>query len=111
MRVKVGDQWYEATPDQPIMVELDDRDIYTKYRLIHRHSAWYAEFAFEDTARTTDAQKLEWMTNATDSNIQEKYFNDKLIRQAQLVVQPLIDREAKNEIVLPEVMNKVLRRD
>ena len=26
MRVKVGDQWFEAKPGQPIMVEIDSRD-------------------------------------------------------------------------------------
>lgn len=58
MRVKVGDVWYEATPEAPIMVELTKRDKDNIVEMIDS-ARKYAIFADGDT-RSKD-QMLDWM--------------------------------------------------
>lgn len=48
MRVKIGDDWFDATPSQPIMIELTEQD---KRNIIN----------ISDLDVRTTEEKLEWM--------------------------------------------------
>lgn len=57
MRVKVGNVWYEAENEQPIMIELTQKDK-ENIRNMHPDATKYA--IFPDGKMTTD-EKLGWM--------------------------------------------------
>ena len=69
MRVKIGDTWYEATPDAPIMIELNIRD---KLNLANMAptATKYAVFETGGAYDTSDA-KLDWMEAVTKIQITE----------------------------------------
>lgn len=57
MRVKVGDQWHEAAPGKPIMVELEPGDK-ENIAAMHPDAKKYAIF---DDEATSEAEKRAWM--------------------------------------------------
>lgn len=65
MRVKIGDVWYEAEKDRPIMIELSDRD--KKFiGEMHEDNMYYACFDFHDDteegmAKEFDERWRAWM--------------------------------------------------
>lgn len=60
MRVKVGDTWYDCQPDQPIMVELTDKDKFNIQHMAERATR-YAVF---DQKNAFNKQTMkEWMEN------------------------------------------------
>ncbi len=58
MRIKVGDKWFEATPDEPIMIELTKADR-SNLNNMAPEATKYA--VFHDRDKRTKEQKLEWM--------------------------------------------------
>ena len=59
MKVKIGDKWYEPTPNAPIMIVLNNHD---KFNLSHmdENDTKYAEFHDDDEKSITEMQ--EWMS-------------------------------------------------
>lgn len=58
MRVKVGNDWFGATPTQPIMIELTEQDK-RNIRNMHPEATKYA--IFSDLDEKTKEQKMDWM--------------------------------------------------
>jgi hypothetical protein len=58
MRVKVGDEWHQATPETPIMVELTHPDR-LNIAAMHPSATRYA--VFDDRSGLTREAKLAWM--------------------------------------------------
>lgn len=58
MRVKIGDDWFGATPDQPIMIEMNDQDK-RNIRNMHPDATKYA--IFSDLDERTREEKMKWM--------------------------------------------------
>lgn len=58
MRVKVGNVWYRATPSQPIMVELNEKD---KWNLDNMQTKAHNYAEFHDSTLLTKNEKLKWM--------------------------------------------------
>lgn len=56
MRFKVGNDWYEATPDTPIMVELTEQDKHNISNM-HPNNNRYAIF----TSATKTEEMTAWM--------------------------------------------------
>lgn len=63
MRFKVGDVWYECKPDQPIMVELTDRD---KANIVGmaKEASRYA--VFDDADMRPADHMIAWMDVGAD---------------------------------------------
>ena len=58
MRVKVGNEWFETIPKQPIMVELTQQDKLNIQDMLPSASK-YAVFSDED--EMDEGSKLSWM--------------------------------------------------
>lgn len=58
MRVKWGDQWIEAKPDLPIMIELTKKD---RENISNMHADATRYACFDDADTTTTEEKLAWM--------------------------------------------------
>jgi hypothetical protein len=58
MRIKIGNEWHEATAEKPVMVELSEDD---KWNIAHMapEATKYATFT-DDDKRSKD-EKLAWM--------------------------------------------------
>lgn len=62
MRIKIGNQWFKAEPDCPVMIELDDYD----KALIRGMSPSSTRLAyFEGTASAEE--KSAWMNDSSSS--------------------------------------------
>lgn len=58
MRVKVGNQWFEAAEGQPVMVELTEAD---KANISNMAPAATKYACFSDADTTTADEKTTWM--------------------------------------------------
>lgn len=63
MRLYVNGEWIEATPEQPIMVELDERDYLNLFqaRLSYRLATRFAQFHHDDPYHWTNERKKEFL--------------------------------------------------
>ena len=98
MRVKVGNNWFQAEPGQPIMVELNEKD--KKNIAEMGDSTRYA--LFDNLTEMTKSEKVEWVTEVRPE-MQE--LEELKMRQAKLaereygIVEPNIE---PNPIQQPE---------
>lgn len=58
MRVKVGDQWFQCEPGQPVMIELAEGD---KRNIANMHPDATRYAIFEDDDGWSNEEKLAWM--------------------------------------------------
>lgn len=58
MKIKIGDNWYECRPEQPIMVELTETD---KRNIANMHPDATRYAIFDDYDNTSTDDKLAWM--------------------------------------------------
>lgn len=58
MRIKIADKWYEVDIDQPIMIELTDKD---KENIRNMSSSATKYAIFHDLEPKTIEQKWAWM--------------------------------------------------
>lgn len=58
MRVKIGNDWYGATPTQPIMIELTEND---KRNILNMHPNATKYAIFSDQDKSSREEKQEWM--------------------------------------------------
>lgn len=61
MKIKVGDQWFECAPGQPIMVVLAEQD---KKNIANMHPDATRYAIFEDDDGMTVEDKHAWMADA-----------------------------------------------
>ncbi len=62
MRVKVGNEWFEVTPDAPIMVELTDQD---KKNIANMHRSCSKYACFDDYDSKDEDEHYAWMNDAS----------------------------------------------
>jgi hypothetical protein len=58
MRIKIGNVWFQVKHDQPIMLELSERD---KTNILNMHPEATKYAIFDDDDKMTSEEKLEWM--------------------------------------------------
>ena len=58
MKVKVGEQWFEVEPGQPVMIVLTQKD---KVNIEHMVGGATKYACFSDSETMSDEEKLEWM--------------------------------------------------
>lgn len=66
MRIKVGDQWFQCEPGQPIMVELTDGD---RRNIANMHPDATRYAIFEDDDGWSNEQKFAWMDEGRDGSM------------------------------------------
>lgn len=71
MRIKWGDQWIEAKPGIPIMVELTKKDL-ENIANMHSDATKYA--SFDDSDTTTPEQKIAWMNQGAGFELDSAEF-------------------------------------
>lgn len=64
MRVKVGNNWYEATPAEPIQVELTDKDKENIANMAH-DACLYAIFAATPRNEIERGGQIAWMLDGS----------------------------------------------
>lgn len=62
MRVKVGNEWFEAKPGQPIAVELTDKDK-SNIADMSPHATRYGIIDEEDAQKTPEVYRSGWMAS------------------------------------------------
>lgn len=68
MRIKVGTNWFECEPGQPIMVEINAAER-AQIASMHPEAKKYAHFHSDDVMTTQ--QKFEWMDADGETEIAE----------------------------------------
>ena len=63
MRIKIGDRWFEATPEQPVMIELTAADR-TNIGGMLPTATRYA--IFDDADPRSIAEKSRWLDDGAD---------------------------------------------
>lgn len=66
MRIKVGNQWFQCEPGQPVMVELTDGD---KRNIANMHPDATRYAIFEDDDGWSNEQKFAWMDEGHEGSM------------------------------------------
>lgn len=62
MRVKVGDTWYEVTPEHPIMVEFTEED---KHNIINMAASANRYAIFHSESALSKIKRKSWMADGS----------------------------------------------